>query len=164
MKCLSLLLLFTLKVGYATNLKNQFKCIHDSKNFRCVKYIKNYDGDTITFHIPNVHPIIGKKIKVRLPDIDTAEMNAKNPCEIKKAKEAQKKVKTLLKAAKRIDLENVKRGRYFRIVADVKVDGLSLAEELIKNNLAYYYKGKQKKEINWCKVDKNTGLRPAPEL
>ena len=151
MKYLFLLFFFILKVSYAIDLKNQFKCVHDNKNFRCVKYIKNHDGDTITFHIPNVHPIIGKKIKVRLSNVDTAEIDAKNPCEKNKALEAKNKVEALLKAAKRIDLENVKRGRYFRIVADVKIDDRSLAEELIKSNLAYYYKGKKKQKINWCK-------------
>ena len=25
-------------------------------------YVRNYDGDTITFNLPNLHPIIGKKI------------------------------------------------------------------------------------------------------
>ena len=24
-------------------------------------YVRNYDGDTITFNLPNLHPIIGKK-------------------------------------------------------------------------------------------------------
>ena len=144
-----------------TQIKNN--CIHDNENFRCVQYIKNHDGDTFTFHIPNVHPIIGKNMKVRLSNIDTAEMNAKNPCERKKEEEAQKKVETLLRNAKRIDLENIKRGRYFRIVADVKVDGISLAGELIKNNLAYYYKGQKKQKIDWCRKGKITGFRPSPE-
>ena len=148
------------KASNQNNIKTiptKLGCKHDSKNFRCVQYIKNYDGDTITFYIPHVHPIIGKEIRVRLLNIDTPEMNAKNSCEKRKAKEAQKKVEILLKNAKRIDLENIKRGRYFRIVADVKMDGLYLAEELIKNNLAYYYKGKNKKQIDWCAEFLNPG-------
>jgi hypothetical protein len=28
--------------------------------------IRNYDADTITFDIPNVHPLIGDKISVRV--------------------------------------------------------------------------------------------------
>jgi len=29
-------------------------------------YVRNYDGDTITFNLPNLHPIIGENIRVRL--------------------------------------------------------------------------------------------------
>ena len=41
-------------------------CTHDERTFRCVKYIKNYDADTITFDIPNIHPLLGKKISIRV--------------------------------------------------------------------------------------------------
>ena len=37
-------------------------------------YVRNYDGDTITFNLPNLHPIIGKNIRVRLNGIDTPEI------------------------------------------------------------------------------------------
>ena len=40
-------------------------------------YVRNYDGDTITFNLPNLHPIIGKKIRVRLNGIDTPEIKGK---------------------------------------------------------------------------------------
>lgn len=137
-------------------------CVHDENNFRCVEYVKNYDGDTITFNIPGVHPIIGNRVKVRLLNVDTAEIKTKEECEKQKARQAQKVVENLLKPAKRIDLENIQRGKYFRIVADVKIgknidkntgkkkNKISLGDYLIKNNLAYYYKGKKKPRIDWC--------------
>ncbi|MCO4754452.1 MAG: thermonuclease family protein, partial [Bacteriovoracaceae bacterium] len=49
------------------------------------------------------------------------------------------------------DLEEVSRGKYFRMVAKVKVDGQDLSEKLLKNGLAYPYFGKTKKKIDWCK-------------
>ena len=52
--------------------------------------------------------------------------------------------------AKNIELHNIKRGKYFRIVADVIVDGKSVKDELIKSKLAYPYKGGTKKKIDWC--------------
>lgn len=91
-------------------------CTHDAKNFRCVKYIKNYDADTVTFHIPSVHPFLGKNINIRVAGVDTPEVRTKNQCEKDKARNAKKLVKSLLKSAKRIDLVNVERGKYFRIV------------------------------------------------
>ena len=56
----------------------------------------------------------------------------------------------LLKRAKVIELRNIERGKYFRILADVYVDDRNLADILIKNNLAIYYDGGTKKD--WLKV------------
>ena len=53
-----------------------------------------------------------------------------------------------LRAAKSIILKNIKRGKYFRLIADVYVDGVNLGKLLIKQNHAVKYKGKTKK--TWC--------------
>ena len=45
-------------------------CRHTGTIFRCVKYVRNYDGDTITFNIPNLHPLFGKSISVRVRGIN----------------------------------------------------------------------------------------------
>ena len=123
-------------------------CKHDTENFRCVKYLKNYDGDTITFDIKEIHPLLGNRINVRVSGVDTPEIKTKNKCEKKKAKQAKRIVASVLGKAKKIDLENVKRGKYFRIVADVNFDGQSLKKYLLKQKLAYQYK--DGKKINWC--------------
>lgn len=125
-------------------------CAHDEHTFRCVKYIRNYDADTITVDIPDTHPLIGKKIGIRVKHIDSAEMKGKLPCEKEAARTARKLVENLLKNAKRIDLENVQKDKYFRILADVRVDGVLIKDILIKNKLAYNYEGKTKEKINWC--------------
>ena len=44
----------------------------------------------------------------------------------------------------------MQKGKYFRIVADVYVDSVSLADVLIKNNLAIKYDGGTKVK-DWCK-------------
>ncbi len=125
-------------------------CEHDKNTFRCVRYIKNYDADTITVSIPGVHAIIGEKMNIRVNGVDTPEIRTKNKCEKKKARDAKKLVKALLKSAKRIDLTNIQRGKYFRIVADVMIDGKSLSFYLLKNGLAVNYDGGTKKKMNWC--------------
>ncbi len=125
-------------------------CEHDSKSLRCVKYIRNYDADTITVSIKGVHPLFGDKIGVRVRGIDTPEIKGKLPCEKDVARTAKRLVENLLKNAKRIDLENIGRDKYFRILADVKVDSKNLKDLLLKNNLAYNYDGGTKSKLNWC--------------
>ena len=36
--------------------ENPLDCDHTDTRFNCVKYVSNYDGDTITIDIPNIHP------------------------------------------------------------------------------------------------------------
>lgn len=128
------------------------ECKHDAQSFQCVEYVRNYDGDTVTVDIPNVHPLLGKKISVRVRGVDTAEVRTKEKCEKQASRRARKLVKSLLKHAKRIDLQNVERDKYFRILADVYVDGKSIAEILLKNKLAVAYDGGSKAKTNWCSM------------
>ncbi|MBK8202830.1 MAG: thermonuclease family protein [Bdellovibrionales bacterium] len=126
-------------------------CAHDANTFRCVKYVRNYDADTVTFDIPNVHPLIGHHISVRVRHIDTPEIKGKLPCEKEAARTAKRLIENILSNAKRIDLENADKDKYFRILADVVVDGKPIKDILMKNNLAYAYEGKTKQKIDWCK-------------
>ena len=118
-------------------------------NVKCT-YIKNYDGDTITVNIPNYPAIIGKNISIRVNGIDTPELRTKSPKEKQLARTAKRIVKNLLKNAKVIELKNMQRGKYFRVVADVYYDGKKLADVLIKNNIAVEYDGGTKTK-NWSK-------------
>ena len=113
------------------------------------QYLKNYDGDTITVTIPGVHPLLGDKISVRVRGIDTPENRGKCQKEKDLARTGQRLVESMLKNAKAVTLENVGRGKYFRIVADVVADGKSVGAVLLKNNLAVAYDG-GKKIMDWC--------------
>lgn len=132
--------------------KTSADCTHDASTLRCVRYVQNYDGDTVTFEIPNVHPIIGRNISVRVFGIDTPEMKGKAPCEKDRAKEAKEVVKNLLVKAKRIDLRNIQRDKYFRILADIEADGVSISQKLVNQKLAYPYDGGTKSKVNWCQL------------
>lgn len=143
-------LLFATFTLITTQAAESNTCQHSDTKLSCVEYVRNYDGDTITFNIKNVHPIIGKKVSVRLNGIDTAEVRTKDRCEKEKARTARKLVTSLLKRAKRIDLENIQRGKYFRIVADVKFDGRDLKQVLLKEKLGYEYQGGRKPATDWC--------------
>ena len=52
-------------------------------------YVRNYDGDTITFNLPGLHPIISEKISIRVNGIDTPEIKGKCEKEKYDAKQAQ---------------------------------------------------------------------------
>lgn len=118
-------------------------------DFNNVKYVRNYDGDTITFNIPGVHPIIGDNISVRVEGIDTPEKRGKCNKEKILAKKAQKKIEHVLQHAGNITLKNIGRGKYFRIVATVIADGKDIKNILISKGLAVPYDG-GKKTKNWC--------------
>ena len=52
-------------------------CLNTDTSFQCVKYISNYDGDTVTVNIDNVPALFGSHIPVRVRGIDTPEMKTK---------------------------------------------------------------------------------------
>ena len=112
-------------------------------------YLRNYDGDTITFNLPDLHPIVGEKIAIRVNGIDTPEIRGNCAKEKYDAKQAKQMVADILKEAETITLRNMKRGKYFRIAADVIVDGESLADILIEAGMAIKYNG-GKKTYEWC--------------
>ena len=143
-------LLFFMLIGSATHVFAQRHCTHDTNNFRCVQYVSNYDGDTITVNIAGVHPLVGNKVNVRVAGIDTPEIRTRKQCEKQIGKAAKQLVANLLSKARRIDLQDVERGKYFRIVANVIVDGRNLKDELLRRGLAYPYDGGKKPKVNWC--------------
>ncbi len=112
------------------------------------KVISVYDGDTFRVNIGSLPPIVGKNIPIRLEGVDTPEIQGKCQYEKDLAIKARDFVRSKLDNAKEIILNNLQRGKYFRIVADVTVDGVSLEKELLENELAYKYSGGKKS--SWC--------------
>ena len=142
-------ILFGLVASWAQPIVTE--CTHTDKIFRCVKFQKNYDGDTLTVDIPGVHPLLGRNISVRVAGLDTPEVKTKDVCEKGAGRAAKNLVASLVKPAKNIELHNAERDKYFRILADVIVDGKSLKDILLKNQLAYVYDGGTKSKVDWCK-------------
>ena len=113
------------------------------------KVISVYDGDTFRVNIDSLPPIVGKNIAIRVNGVDTPEIRGKCQYEKNLALEARDFVRGKLANAKEIKLTNLQRGKYFRVVANVLVDGVSLEQELLDNKLAYRYDGGKK--LKWCK-------------
>ena len=112
------------------------------------KVISVYDCDTFRVDIDSLPPIVGKNIRIRLNGVDTPEIQGKCQYEKDLALKARDFVRNKLAIAKEIKLTKLQRGKYFRVVADVYLDGVSLEQELLENKLAYKYTGGKKS--SWC--------------
>jgi endonuclease YncB( thermonuclease family) len=106
--------------------------------------VRVYDGDTIIVDVPVFPAIIGDNILVRLSHIDTPEMTDKRP-EVKTlAIKAREVLKQILHDAKKIELTELKRDKYFRINAIVIADGVNVQTTLMNLELAKPYDGGKK--------------------
>jgi endonuclease YncB( thermonuclease family) len=121
---------------------------HSQENVSVTRIISVYDGDTFRVDIDELSDIVGKNIAIRILGIDTPEI--KGQCEKEKqlAIKARDFTRYYLNNASSIQLSNLKRDKYFRLLADVYVDGKSLAAALLANNLAVKYSGNKKS--SWC--------------
>jgi len=137
------LILLTLLFGFNLQAKPQYGTVTVSK------VISVYDGDTFRVNIDSLPPIVGKNIPIRVNGVDTPEIRGKCQYEKNLALKARDFVRVKLANAKEIQLTNLQRGKYFRVVANVVVDGVSLEQELLDNKLAYEYSGGKK--ISWCR-------------
>jgi micrococcal nuclease len=112
------------------------------------KVISVYDGDTFRVDIDSLPPIVGRNIPIRLNGVDTPEIRGKCEHEKDLAIKARDFVRNKLANAKEVKLTKLQRGKYFRVIADVMIDGVNLGQELLDNELAYKYTGGKKS--SWC--------------
>ncbi len=91
--------------------------------------------------LKGVHPLFGDDVSVRVNGIDTPEIKGESEQVEALAREARDFVEATLKGASQIELRNLQRGKYFRIVADVYVNGQLLADALREKGLAKDYDG-----------------------
>lgn len=112
------------------------------------KVVSVYDGDSFRAHVYEWPPLIGNSISIRINGIDAAEIRGKCPEEKLLAKQAKAVTERMLRNAEVIEVRNPQRGQYFRILGDVYADGVSIADELIRLNLARHYDGGKRK--GWC--------------
>ncbi|QTE82723.1 thermonuclease family protein [Shewanella algae] len=107
-----------------------------------------YDGDTFNANVAEWPPIVGLNIPVRIRGIDTPELRGKCQKEKELARAAKQFTVSQLRAAKQIELKDISRGKYFRLIASVYVDGKNLGDILLQQKLAVPYSGAKKP--NWC--------------
>ncbi|MEX0798482.1 MAG: thermonuclease family protein [Bacteriovoracaceae bacterium] len=155
MKGLFLLFFIFLSMGlYADDHAND-RCKHLSHTFRCVEVARIYDGDSIKVNIPNLHVFFAEEMSVRVTGIDTAEKYGKSPCEREMAALARNFIYHRISMAKdrqSVELRSIKKDKYFRLNAQVWVNGYSIGNALIKESLAVEYDGGTKADVDWCQL------------
>lgn len=109
-----------------------------------IEVVSIYDGDTFTVNIGNWPDIVGERISVRIKNVDCPELKDNRQTVKELARQAKVFTVTKLRAAQIIELENIERDKYFRLLADVYVDGTNLGNELLKAKLAQRYNGGKK--------------------
>mgnify|MGYP000142136628 FL=1 len=126
-RMLLLLLGILLLAGCATHPQTQDKLYPDVKVSRLLRVI---DGDTFACDIDEHPAIAGKNISIRLRGINTPELRSRKPEERKSASLEKQRLSGLLNNARVIELRNIDRDKYFRIDADVYIDGEPLLPKL----------------------------------
>ena len=128
MKRIFLLLVgILLLAGCATHPQIQDKLYPDVKVSRLLRVI---DGDTFACDINEHSAIAGKDIPIRLRGINTPELRSKDEEERKFATIEKQRLSDLLNNARVIELRNIDRDKYFRIDADVYIDGIDILTQL----------------------------------
>lgn len=107
-----------------------------------------YDADTFRANIEGWPAIIGHRVPIRVNGVDAPELRGKCEAEKQKARQAKQFTVAKLRAAHEIRLEELDRGKYFRILADVYVDGESLGQALIRAGHARPYEAGKRE--GWC--------------
>ena len=94
------------------------------------RLLRIIDGDTFACDIDEHSAIAGKNISIRLRGINTPELRSRNEEERKSAILEKQHLSELLNNAQIIELRNLGRDKYFRINADVYIDGEPLLSKL----------------------------------
>lgn len=107
-----------------------------------------YDGDTIYVDIDGWPDLFGKNMPIRVARIDTPEMKGDCALEKQKAGLAKRYLTLHLEKAKVVELKNLQRGKYFRLVAEVVADGVNVSDAMLESGMARPYDGGTK--TPWC--------------
>lgn len=119
--------------------------------------VRVYDGDTFFIDIEGVHPVFGDSIGVRIKGIDTPELRSGCVTKAQKMNERRAAIaakvilERQLKHGNVITLHNIERDKYFRLLADVSVDGTDVTTKLLDAGLAVPYDGGTKSD--WCATE-----------
>lgn len=113
-----------------------------------VEVVRVYDGDTVTVNVPVWPDIVGREIGVRIRGIDAPEIRGKCKQEKRAAVRARDAAAGFLAGSQQVSIVDPQRGKYFRIVADIRADGMLLSQWMLSNGHAREYAGKGRS--SWC--------------
>lgn len=113
-----------------------------------------YDGDTMTITVDSWPEVFGQRLGVRISGLDAPERHSrcKDPAakarEEEQAMQARAELLSVLDSGPPIELRNLGRDKYFRLLAEVWVGEQNVSDVLIAQGLAVPYDGGTK--AGWC--------------
>lgn len=102
------------------------------------RVVRVHDGDTIIVDVPLWPSIVGEAIEVRMAHYDAPEL--RDPVNGALAKKATERLTELL-SGNQVLLKNLRRDKFFRLLADYYVDEQNLAVKLSRDGLVRPYEG-----------------------
>jgi endonuclease YncB( thermonuclease family) len=111
--------------------------VSEATPLEVLKVTKVHDGDTFKVNLNCDLDLFCKDVSIRPTGYDAVELtSAENKAD---AIAAREQLRDLLINAQRIELRNVKRGKYFRLVADVYIDNIKLSDIMLDTGLVKPY-------------------------
>ena len=99
------------------------------------------DGDTIVVDLRCKPDILCRNLKIRLLGIDSAEIRTKDKNIKRQGLIAKHQLKEEIRRGEYFELRKCSRGKYFRLVCDLRINGLSASKLMISGGYARYYDG-----------------------
>ena len=131
--------------------------IADYGSVRVDEVISIIDGDTIRVTVNEWPPVIGHRVPVRIAGINAPERRSRCDTEAEKEREKQLAADARiylverLRSAETIELRRIERGSFFRIIAEVWVDGENIGAEMLAEGHALPYQPGQGGKA-WCSI------------
>lgn len=135
-------------IGLVLLLSATALAAHPGPSITGVEWLYCRDGDTCVFTIAGWPPVVGQRIPVRLLGIDAPERRGRCAEETRLAQRAAEFLTALLSHAREIELREVGRDKYFRLLARIHADGVDVGQALLEAGLAREYKGGRREP--WC--------------
>jgi endonuclease YncB( thermonuclease family) len=105
-----------------------------------------YDGSTINIRVPAWPEVFGYKLPLRIRGYNTPIVKGGNIA----GAESRNYLEELLKPTpgKRIAMSRIRRSKFFRIVATIKIDGVDVAEIMVKAGHGVLYGPEQETQLD----------------
>ncbi len=116
--------------------------------------VEVYDGDTFKVQLPGMLEVFGHELPVRINGIDTPEIRSSCSTDVLRAAERHKAglakdfLLGALRGGQKIELHNLARDKYFRLLADVYIDDINVGTAMVERGHAVAYDGGTK--YDWC--------------
>lgn len=110
------------------------------------RIVRVYDGDTVYVDIDAWPAIVGDNIGIRLNGIDTPEIRGSSDIEKTHAIFVRDFLEKKIRSASKLELKNVSRGKYFRLLGNIECDGVDVSQLLLDKGYAVPYNGGTRRE------------------